>query len=144
MHQDIIEIEQLLYRYCHALDRGTIDDFIDAFHRDAVFMPRYQSSERISGREAIRDWFLHYNKTIRAAHRHRRKLTSPWIHVYGNEANAVCYVDADSVSKSTGDVFIHAARYEDKLVKEEDRWWIIERVINVDERSYTYPVGRAS
>jgi hypothetical protein len=33
MHQDIVEIEQLLYRYCYALDRGTVDEVIEAFHR---------------------------------------------------------------------------------------------------------------
>ena len=34
LHQDTIEIEQLLYRYCHALDRGTVDEVIAAFHLD--------------------------------------------------------------------------------------------------------------
>lgn len=125
MHQDIVEIEQLLYRYCHALDRGTVDEVIAAFHRDAVFVPRYQSDARVQGRDAIRDWFLHYDATIRSEHRHRRKITSPWIQVQGNEATLVCYVDADSLTKSTGEVFVHAARYEGRFLKDEDSWWIM-------------------
>jgi SnoaL-like domain len=104
-------------------------------------VPRYQSQARVQGRHALRDWFLDYDTTIRSKHRHRRKITSPWIQVQGNEATWVCYIDADSLKKSTGEVFIHAPRYEGRLLKDEGGWWIMEWVVNAVERSYIYAAG---
>jgi hypothetical protein len=69
MHQDIIEIEQLLYRLCHALDRGTVDEIVEVFHPDAVFVPRYQSHAPVQGRDALREWFVHlrYQDSVEAS-----------------------------------------------------------------------------
>jgi hypothetical protein len=61
--------------------------------------------------------------------------------VQGNEATWVCYIDADSLKKSTGEVFIHAARYEGRLLKDAGGWRIREWAVNADERSYIYAVG---
>jgi hypothetical protein len=133
MNDDIIEIQQLLHRYCHVLDRGTVDDVVDVFHRNAMLLPRYQGDESFRGREAIRDWYQNYEKTLKASVRNlRHKITCPWIQVDGNEAISVCYLDADYVDASTGKFVIATGRYEDKLVKDEGRWWIKERAILVD------------
>jgi hypothetical protein len=139
MITDIIEIQQLLHRYCHVLDRGTIEEIIDVFHRDAVLLPRYQGNESFSGRDTIRAWYQNYKKTVKDSVRNlRHKVTCPWIQVSGNEATSVCYLDADYVNKSTAEVVVAAGRYEDKLVKDEGRWWIKEREILVDG---FYPLG---
>jgi len=133
MNDHITEIQQLLYRYCHALDRRTVDDVMDVFHPNAVLLPRYEGDESYIGREAIRGWYVNYVKTIKGSSRSlRHKITCPWIQVNGDEANSVCYLDADYVDSSTGAFFLAAGRYEDKLVKEEGRWWIQERVILID------------
>ena len=133
MNDDITEIQQLLYRYCHALDRSTVDDVMDVFHPDAVLQPRYEGDKSYNGREAIRGWYMNYEKTIKGSSRGlRHKVSCPWIRVNGHEANSVSYLDADYVDSSTGAFILAAGRYEDKLVKEKDRWWIKERVILID------------
>ena len=133
MNDDITEIQQLLYRYCHALDRSTVDDVMDVFHPNAVLQPRYEGDESYSGAEAIRGWYMNYEKTIKGSTRNlRHKVTCPWIQVNGGEGNSVCYLDADYVDSSTGAFVLAAGRYEDKLVKEDGRWWIKERVILID------------
>jgi hypothetical protein len=38
---DIVAIEQLLYRYCFAVDKGTADDVAALFHESATLMPIY-------------------------------------------------------------------------------------------------------
>ena len=57
MHKSIIEIEQLLYRCCHAVDQGNIDNIMDereltenSFQGPAFYLPEQrpvlQSSSR--------------------------------------------------------------------------------------------------
>lgn len=133
MNDDITEIQQLLYRYCHVLDRSAVDDVMDAFHPNAVLQPRYEGDESHAGHEAIRSWYMNYEKTMKSAGLNlRHKVTCPWIQVNGDEAKSVCYLDADYVDSSTGAFVLAAGRYEDKLVKEEGQWWIQERVILID------------
>ena len=140
MSNDIVEIQQLLHRYCHAVDRGTVDDVVDVFHRNAVLLPRYQGDESFSGREAIRGWYRNYENTVKSSVRNlRHKITCPWIQTSGVEASSVCYLDADYIDNSTDDLVLATGRYEDKFVKEEGRWWIKERAIHVDG---FYALGR--
>ena len=133
MKDNITEIQQLLHRYCHTLDRGIVDEVMDVYHRNAVLLPRYQGDKSFNGSEAIRGWYLNYEKTVKSSvHNLRHKVTCPWIQVNGNEATSVCYFDAYYVENSTGVLAFAAGRYEDKLVKEEGRWWIKERSIFMD------------
>jgi len=133
MNDDITEIQQLLYRYCHTLDRSTLDEVMDVFHTNAVLQPTYEGDKGYIGREAISGWYMNYEKTIKSAGRGlRHKITCPWIRVHGDEADSVSYLDADYVDSSTGAFILATGRYEDKLLKEEGRWWIKERVIIID------------
>jgi hypothetical protein len=123
-------IEQLLHRYCHALDRGSIDEVVELFHPDAVLLPAYQSDARLVGREAVRDWYASYDRTLRANVRHlRHKISCPLIEVSGNSATSVCYLDADAVPTGSEEPIVLVGRYEDELVREEGRWWFKERKI---------------
>ena len=38
--EDQMAIEQLLHRYCHVVDRGTVDEIVELFHRDTYYMAR--------------------------------------------------------------------------------------------------------
>ena len=130
---DIAEIQNLLNQYCHAVDRGSVDDIVAVFHRDAVLAPRYLGDEVHKGSEAIRAWYSNYDRKVRATvHPMRDKITAPYIQVDGDHATAVCYLDADFVTNAGGDMGVATGRYEDKLVKDGGRWWIAERVIIVD------------
>lgn len=133
--EDYAAILQLLYRYCHLVDRGTLDQIVALFHHDAVLLPRYESAERYEGREAVRSWYERWIAESRATVRHlRHTMSTPVIEIAGNEATAVCYVDVDSIPISTNKPWMARGRYEDKLIKEEGRWWFRERAIIV---SYT-------
>lgn len=130
--EDYAAVLQLLYRYCHVIDRGTLDQIVALFHHDAVLLPRYESTERYEGREAVRGWYERWIAESRVAVRHlRHTITAPVIEVAGNEATAVCYVDVDSIPISTNKPWVAYGRYEDKLIKDGGRWWFRERTIIV-------------
>ncbi len=141
MIEDIVEIEQLLNRYCHAVDRGTVSDIMEVFHEDAVLLPRYQSGESFKGKEAVRGWYEKYDKTARDQTRSlRHTISTPMIQVDGNQATSVCYLDPDGIDSGSGRAFQVLGRYEDKLIKDDRRWWIAERAIVVEGN---YALGEA-
>jgi hypothetical protein len=140
--EDWMAIQQLLHRYCHALDRGSVEEVVELFHRDAVFLPAYESDARHVGRDAVRDWYANYDRTLRANVRFlRHKISCPAIEVSGNEATSVCYLDADAIPAGSDQSIVLVGRYEDKLVKDAGRWWFKERKII---GYYSRGAGRAS
>jgi hypothetical protein len=137
--EDHLAVLQLLHKYCHAVDRGTADEVAALFHRTAVVLPRYESDERYEGREAVREWYQRYMENFRAKVRYlRHKIESPVIEITGNEATSVCYLDADSITESSNEANVAFGRYDDKLIKDEGRWWFRERMITV---YYSYPLA---
>jgi hypothetical protein len=137
--EDYLAIQQLLHKYCHAVDRGTADDVAALFHRNAVLLPRYESDERYEGREAVRGWYERYMENFRAKVRYlRHKIESPVIEIAGNEATSTCYLDADSITESVNVANVAFGRYDDKFIKDEGRWWFKERIIVV---YYSYPLA---
>jgi len=51
---DIVAIEQLLYRYyCFALDKGTTDDVAALFHESATLMVLFEGGAPIKGRAQL-------------------------------------------------------------------------------------------
>ena len=110
---DITEIEQLLYRYCFAVDSGTAEAVADLFAEDAVLVPVYTGGAPAHGRGAILEWYVNYKKGTSAAVDHLRHVVSnPAIQVDGDWATAQCYLTSNSVSKATG-----KAASEDVVVK---------------------------
>lgn len=138
--EDHLAIHQLLYRYCHAVDRGTLDEVADLFHRDAVLLPRYENDKRYEGREAVCGWYERYFENLRAKVRYlRHKIESPVIEIMGIEATAVCYLDADAITISTNEPVMVFGRYDDKFIKDAGRWWFKERAIIT---YYSHPLAR--
>ena len=129
---DIVAIEQLLYRYCFAVDKGTADEVAALFHESAVLMPIYAGDPPAKGRAAIHQWYANYDRQMHATVDHLRHCVSnPVIEVSGNEATAQCYLTADAVPKANRKPFWVAGYYRDKLVKEGGRWLFMERQIHV-------------
>ena len=129
---DIVEIEQLLYRYCFAVDSGAPEDVAALFSETAVLVPVYTGAAPASGRAAILQWYVDYQKGARAAVDHlRHTVTNPLIEVSGDRATARCYLTANSVSKTSGKANWSAGLYKDKLVREAGRWLFAEREIHV-------------
>jgi hypothetical protein len=140
--EDQMEIQQLLHKYCHALDRGSVEEVVELFHRDAVLLPAYESDARHVGRGAVRDWYANYDRTLRANVRYlRHKISSPVIEVSGNMATSVCYLDADAIPTGSDASIVLLGRYEDELVKDAGRWWFKKRKII---GYYSHAAGRFS
>ncbi len=130
---DLAEIQNLLQQYCHAVDRGSVDDILAVFHRDATLRPVYLGEDIHTGHDAIRAWYTDYDRKVRSTvHPMRHKITAPYIELDGERATTVCYLDADFVSNQTGEMGAAQGRYEDVLVKDQGRWWIADRVIIVE------------
>ena len=136
MRDDQVAIEQLLNRYCHKLDRGDIEAVIELFSDDAVLIPEYEGGAHHAGREAVRGWYTHYAATTIAAVRGlRHKISTVMIEVDGDTATAACYLDADSIHKTSGKRSLVGGRYEDRLVRTPAGWRIAERRIVIDYAS---------
>ena len=53
------DIVQRLHSYCHVIDHGTDDEFLDCFTDDAVWTMRFRGSvgeQQFSGRRAFREF----------------------------------------------------------------------------------------
>jgi len=130
---------QLLSRYCHALDRGRLEDLSVLFHRDAEFSVSFEGGQKHTGRETIQAWYDRFFQQRPGQYRHmRHKIFEPLLTVTGNTATAATYFDADSVEEN-GAVRIVAGRYDDHLVKEQGQWFFKERTITV---FYRYSPGQ--
>jgi hypothetical protein len=140
---DITAIEQLLYRYCHAVDTGSPDDVAALFAEAAVLDPAYTGGAKVHGRAAIRQWYVDYQKNTRGAVDHLRHVVStPQIDVAGDEARSVCYLTANSISKANGQASWTAGAYHDRLVRENGAWRFAERRIDVHySRAFPQPAG---
>ncbi len=129
---DIVEIEQLLNRYCFAVDSGAPEDVAALFSETAILVPLYAGEAPATGRAAILQWYADYQKGARAAVDHlRHVVTNALIEVRGDHATARCYLTANAVSKASGKASWTAGTYEDKLVREAGRWLFAERRIHV-------------
>lgn len=130
--EDHLAIQQLLSKFCHVVDHGSLDEIVALFHRNAVLLPRHETEERYEGRAAVRGWYERWIANVRANVRYlRHKITAPVIEVSGNEATAVCYLDMDAIPSSTNRPMLFLGRYDDRLIKAEGRWWFKERTISV-------------
>lgn len=128
--EDHICIQQLLHKYCHAVDRGTADEVAALFHETGVLLPRYENDEVHEGRRAVRAWYDGYIKNFRAKVKYlRHKIESSVIEISGNEATSTCYLDADSISISKNEPNIAFGRYDDKFIKDNGQWLFKERII---------------
>ena len=140
MTDDIVEIQQRMYQYCHAVDRGTVDDVMDVFHASAVLIPSHESDEKFPGKAQVRGWYEQYFKTVRATTDVlRHTVSTPHIQLDGDAASSVLYLTADAIQKD-GRSFMVTGRYEDRWIRDQGRWWIAERAIIVNGN---YPLAGA-
>lgn len=129
--EDVIEITQLVHRYCHALDAGDVDAVVACFAPDAVLAPVYEGPAVHTGHDAVRAWYSAYDANRRERLRHlRHRVTSTFIDVDGDEAQGRAYLDADWVSPS-GAVWTSIGHYEDRFVRRDGRWAFAHRAIHI-------------
>jgi len=137
LHKSIIEIEQLLYRCCHAVDQGHLDNIMSLFHPKATLIINWEENGKYFGYDEIYQWFHNYTQVMKSAVKYlRHKITCPLIEVEGDEATALSYLDVDAAMEDTGQVIITVCRYEDKLTKIDGQWYLMEKSIFMDD-TYT-------
>lgn len=140
MFRDIKEIEQVLYRCCHAVDQGNIDQIMGVFHHDATLIINWEENGKYSGHGEIRQWFLNYTRVMTSSVKYlRHKITCPIIEINGNDASAASYLDVDTASKDNRHIIVTVCRYEDKLCKLDGHWYLKEKSIFMDD---TYTIER--
>ncbi len=133
---DVVAIQQLLNTYCHKLDQSDVAAVVNLFAEEAVLKPEYEGNTEHVGRDAVQAWYSNYSRTSSAAVIGlRHKISTAMIEVDGQTATSVCYLDADSIDPKTGARSLAGGRYEDKLVKRDGRWLLLERRIVVDYAS---------
>jgi 3-phenylpropionate/cinnamic acid dioxygenase small subunit len=138
MYEDIIAIEQVLYRCCHAVDQGNIDKIMALFHPNATLIIDWEENGRHGGHSEIRKWFDNYDQVVRSSMKYlRHKIACPVIEVDGETATAASYLEVEASSRDTGQVIKTVGQYNDKLIRLEGEWRLTEKLISMDN---TYAV----
>ncbi len=133
MPNDIIAIEQLIYAYCHRVDRGTPDDVAALFAPDAVLRPFYDDHYEVRGRAGVRSWYAYYEEHFKSAVRHLKHMVmSPLIEVQGDTASGVSYLLASAETIASGDAFTATGTYRDQYLRLDGRWLFKTRQIDLE------------
>ena len=128
------DIVQRLHSYCHAIDHGTDDEFLDCFTDDAVWTMRFRGSvgeQQFSGRRAFREFIEKMPRPPQAVRKHL--LLEPVVSLQGETAQALSYwlmIDADDAGAPQVNSF---GRYRDQLRRESDgAWRLHDRLVDVE------------
>ena len=130
MSQAITDIEQLLAKYCHRVDRGTAEEVAALYAPDAVLRPLFDGDYVVNGRAGIRGWYAHYNEHLRAGLRHLKHMVhSAHIEVEGARAQSVCYFTACFVDAGSGKAGVCFGTYTDRVTQLDGQWLFAESLI---------------
>lgn len=131
MPDDLSEIQQVLIRYCHRLDRGSAEEVAQLFAEDGVMRPAYESSEAVRGRETIRQWYEQYISTTRPGLRNLKHIPAAMqVDVDGDRGSIVAYFTAMFVKDGA---FVQIfGTYHDRMVRIGGVWLFAEHRIDTD------------
>ena len=141
-----IAIEQLLYRYGHAIDRPLSSPETVAERIQQVFHPEatieYVGEDYSNGKPTIfkgsgpTGW-LSYFLNWRTMHQekcqfNRHATSNAVIEIAGNTATATSYLRGGAYPIAADeDLYMSHGVYHDELLKEKGRWWIKYRKIPI-------------
>ncbi|MGE0485501.1 MAG: nuclear transport factor 2 family protein [Gammaproteobacteria bacterium] len=131
--EDVVAIEQLLWTYCHRVDRGTVAEIAALFAEDAVLVPKYDGDYECRGRAEIARWYAWYEEHFKSGVQHLKHMVSaPLIEVEGEHATGSSYLLATSVT-ADGKTGVYATgTYHDTYRKLGGRWLFAARTIEVE------------
>ena len=138
--EDRNQVVEALYRYAHAFESGTDEEFVDCFTDDGVFEIRYgahyggRPMSRHEGAEQIRRYVAGH--ASRGAGRPQfRMLADPIVRIDGDQATARSYLVGVQPFDGQPEL-IDLGRYEDRLRRvAPGDWRIAERVTGIDRKS---------
>jgi hypothetical protein len=126
-------IMRTMHRYCRALDRGLVDEWVDVFTDDAVFdtvLPDGVVWSHLSGREEFRAFLDAYPRLPQVAPRH--VMVDPIIDVDGVEASVESTFLYLVQTPGTAPQLTAWGRYRDRFRKEDGHWRILERIAETE------------
>lgn len=136
--KDYIEINQLLVRYCQALDFGDSAGVADCFSSDGLFeidVPNATSAlqSRYVGRAAL---LRFATDAFAGLQGHARHWTSPpVIDVDGRSATSVQYLTVIRAGRSPHGAILLTGVYRDSLLKLDGEWLIAHRRFSADPQT---------
>jgi uncharacterized protein (TIGR02246 family) len=129
--EDRLEVRDLLARYAECVDTADVEGYADLFLPDGVV---HHSGGSVEGRIAIRDWVAGLEKEGRIGPSSNLKhfLGLPVIRGDGQRCTARTYVLIPRLME-TGEISTRlAGTYKDEIVKQDGRWKIEKRLIDLD------------
>ncbi len=139
--EDRIEIEDLLTRYCSAIDAKDFDRLATVFTRDAVI--DYTRSGGIKGEfPAVKKWLA---KALAPFSMTQHVVSNIELAVQDERARCVCsFFNPMGLPKDDGSLhmFFCGGYYRDALLRTGDGWRICERVIDQIYMYGSLPGGR--
>jgi ketosteroid isomerase-like protein len=120
------QIREVLYRYCFAVDRGSVEDVMKLFAPacDLHVIP----GELHAGRDAVWRWYDELTQKRMAILRHLAH--NQVIAVQGDTASSQSYWDA--IGDLNGESVMAAGFYEDALQKIDGEWKLVKKTILID------------
>jgi ketosteroid isomerase-like protein len=124
--EDQQDVREVLYRYCFAVDTGTVEDVMDLFADscDLQIIP----GKLHSGREAVWKWY--HTLTTKRMDVLRHLSHNQTIDLVEQIAVSKSYWDA--VGDMNGEPMVAAGFYEDHLRKKKGNWKIFKKIIRID------------
>jgi 3-phenylpropionate/cinnamic acid dioxygenase small subunit len=133
-------IADTLYRYCHALDAGSVDEIMDCYTPEPVLDilsmhhtpgrtgTPHQNGVIHQGRAQVLDFYNSIRPPTAApripTHHHINNLRV--LELTDDSASTVCYMEAVSMKDSPSPRIVAYGRYLDSLLRSEDGTWRIQ------------------
>jgi uncharacterized protein (TIGR02246 family) len=118
------DIEQLLYRFAHGVDRQDAGEFQGIWHDDATLVADGQTRRGI---EDILAYLAELKAQFPISHHY---VVNNEAHIEGDRATGLC--DHDIVAQDVnGQALLIAATARDTFERREGQWRISERIIDV-------------
>ena len=117
---------QLLYRYCFAVDMGSLDDVMALFAPECDLV--VEPGGVFNGRAAVTGWYAALVAKRMEVLRHL--ASNQVIEFDGDEARSRSYWDA--VGDLKGEAMVAAGFYEDSLRRIDGHWLYVKKVIRID------------
>jgi ketosteroid isomerase-like protein len=123
---DWIQARQVLYRYCFAVDMGSVEDVMALFTDDCEL--EIVPGKLYRGREAVWQWYE--TLTTKRMEVLRHLAHNQVLDISGQSALSKSYWDA--VGDLKGEAMLAAGLYEDVLRKLHGEWKLAKKVIKID------------
>jgi uncharacterized protein (TIGR02246 family) len=124
---DIVEIQQLAARYCHAVDAGDGPSFAATFTPDGSLSA---AGQKYAGRENLATFATGVPLGVPGI---RHALSNIWIGGDESQASLRAYMSVSArVGPEGSRVEVSTGKYDDTLIRVDGQWLFAERVFTSD------------